>query len=146
MPKPKQLPSKDSSQQSSPSRGVVRTATAVQFRGPLPPPQILEEYDKIVPGSAERILKMAEEQQKHRFKIENKVATIESITSICGIVAGFILGMTTVIGGIVVAMSGKEWSGFALGGTGLAALVGVFVYGTQSRRKEREERVKHLRK
>ena len=54
--------------------------------------------------------------------------------------------MSTVVGGIMVAMSGKEWSGFALGGSGLTALVGVFVYGTRSRRKEREERVKQMRK
>jgi uncharacterized membrane protein len=32
----------------------------VAWQGPLPPPQVLGEYEKIVPGSALRILAMAE--------------------------------------------------------------------------------------
>ena len=30
------------------------------FSGPLPPPDVLRQYDKSVPGSAERIMKIAE--------------------------------------------------------------------------------------
>ena len=30
------------------------------FSGPLPPPDVLRQYDKAVPGSAERIMKIAE--------------------------------------------------------------------------------------
>jgi uncharacterized membrane protein len=40
-------------------RGMV-AQTGTYFAGPLPPPQILEKYNSIVPGSAERIIKMAE--------------------------------------------------------------------------------------
>jgi uncharacterized membrane protein len=146
MPKTKHAQSKNPPKPSHSGHLVQTAAAAVQFQGPLPLPQLLEGYENVVPGSAERIIRMAEDQQGHRFKMENKALTIESVSSICGIIAGFIIGMTTVIGGIIVAMSGREWSGFALGGTGLAALAGVFVYGTQSRRKEREERVRQMRK
>ena len=40
------------------------------FSGPLPPPQILEKYESIVPGSADRIIGMAEKQSEHRRSIE----------------------------------------------------------------------------
>jgi uncharacterized membrane protein len=42
------------------------------FSGPLPPPEILAQYNEIVPGAAERILKMAEEQSAHRRGLEDK--------------------------------------------------------------------------
>lgn len=41
----------------------VKTQT---FSGPIPPPQVLEQYNKIVPNAAERILKMAEDESAHR--------------------------------------------------------------------------------
>ncbi len=39
----------------------------MEFSGPLPPPQVLGQYDEILPGAAERILRMAEKQQDHRI-------------------------------------------------------------------------------
>ena len=36
------------------------------FAGPLPPPEILEQYNRLVPDAAERILTMAETQAAHR--------------------------------------------------------------------------------
>ena len=38
--------------------------------GPLPVPSLLEEYDRIVPGGAERIFALAEEQTRHRLEME----------------------------------------------------------------------------
>jgi uncharacterized membrane protein len=35
-------------------------AELVAWQGPLPPPQVLAEYDRVVPGSAQRIMAMAE--------------------------------------------------------------------------------------
>ena len=52
------------------SRSVARVET---FQGPIPPPSVLEAYEKILPGAAERILKMAENQSTHRQEIEKIV-------------------------------------------------------------------------
>ncbi len=56
---------------------------------PLPLPQLLEGYERIVPGSAERILKMAEEQQTHRQRLERQALQIEPRNSFAGIYALF---------------------------------------------------------
>jgi uncharacterized membrane protein len=45
---------------------VHAAAVEEQFSGPIPHPNILESYNRILPGAAERILSMAEEEQKHR--------------------------------------------------------------------------------
>lgn len=52
------------------------------FTGPLPHPDTLEQYEKILPGIAERIVKMAEAEQKARHSAieqdgRNKTALVE---------------------------------------------------------------------
>jgi uncharacterized membrane protein len=44
----------------------------VAYRGPLPQAAELERYEQVLPGAAERIIKMAENQQVHRHQLENK--------------------------------------------------------------------------
>ena len=38
----------------------------IEFSGPIPPPQVLKQYEEIIPGAGERILAMAEKEQDHR--------------------------------------------------------------------------------
>ncbi len=52
------------------SRQSVLAMRSAMFAGPLPPPEILQGYNDIVPGSAARLLKMAEKQQEHRMELE----------------------------------------------------------------------------
>jgi len=39
-------------------------------QGPIPPSEELANYDRIAPGAAERIIRMAEEQAAHRRELE----------------------------------------------------------------------------
>ena len=43
-----------------------------EFQGPIPHPDILCKYERIVPGSADRLISMAEEESKHRHKLESE--------------------------------------------------------------------------
>jgi uncharacterized membrane protein len=47
---------------------VVTQST--QWSGPLPPPEALQKFEQIITGSADRILQMAELEQKHRIERE----------------------------------------------------------------------------
>jgi len=42
------------------------------IEGPLPPPVILQQYDTVIPGAAERILAMAEGETTHRRNLESQ--------------------------------------------------------------------------
>jgi len=138
--KKKNLPARHLQQnQTIPSR-TVATTTAQHFSGPLPPPQILEKYNQVVPDAADRIIAMAESQSKHRQQLEIKVIESEVKNSRLGLHYGLIIGLATVVGGAFCIYSGYEIGGTVLGGTGLTGLVGVFVYGSTQRRKEREKR------
>lgn len=52
------------------------------FRGPIPPPNILSGYEKLLPGAADRILSMAENQTRHRHSIEKKIVETEARDSL----------------------------------------------------------------
>jgi uncharacterized membrane protein len=115
-------------------------AVGESFSGPLPPPNILAQYDQIVPGAGERIISMAENQASHRQDIEKKVIESDIKHAGRGLHYGLIIGLVSVIGGVICIMYGHEVGGSIVGGTGLTGLVGVFVYGSRQRRKEREAR------
>ena len=43
-----------------------------EFAGPIPPPSMMKQYEETLPESADRILKMAENQSEHRQWMEKK--------------------------------------------------------------------------
>jgi len=45
---------------------------------PMPPPELVERYEAIVPGFAERFMQMAEREQKARLEMEVRLAEIEA--------------------------------------------------------------------
>lgn len=47
------------------------------FSGPLPPPALLEEYEKIVPGVATKIIEMSIIQREHTMQIEKALTDSE---------------------------------------------------------------------
>jgi uncharacterized membrane protein len=44
--------------------------TEIVHEGPLPSPDVLNRYDTLVPGAAERIIAMAEAEMRHRQSME----------------------------------------------------------------------------
>ena len=56
-------------QKQTQTENLEQIVIAQQFSGPIPPPDALAQYNNIVPGAAERILKMAENQAAARIRI-----------------------------------------------------------------------------
>jgi uncharacterized membrane protein len=125
------------------SGGPVQTLIMVeasQFSGPLPPPALLEHYNTIHPGAADRIIRMAEEQGSHRREMEKLELQANNAVQTRGPVLGFILAMTAVIGGIWLISRGMAVTGLVSLISAIGAPVGVFVYGKYQQRKEKESR------
>lgn len=128
------------------STNAVRYQKAELYAGPLPHPNILEKFEQILPGAADRILKQAEAQTEHRIEIEKKVVSADIIKSYLGLVFGFILGLSGIGSGVYLATLGFNVFGPLLSGGSLITLVAVFIYGTRSRKQEREKRFDKLGK
>ncbi|MEO5327766.1 MAG: DUF2335 domain-containing protein [Magnetococcus sp. THC-1_WYH] len=49
-----------------------------RFEGPLPPPSVMEGYNQVIPGAAERILHMTEESAAFQQKISMAALSAQS--------------------------------------------------------------------
>jgi uncharacterized membrane protein len=106
------------------------------FSGPLPPPEVLERYNQILPGAAERIITMAESQHQHRQGLEDHVVHSNVDAQKLGTILGFIVAMTVVLGGMYLVHEGKSVAGLAAIVTALGSLVGVFLYSKREQQKD----------
>jgi len=123
---------------------IVQAQVSASFSGPLPHPDILVRYNDAVPDAAERILAMAERQSAHRIDLEKRVITADIRRANLGVAAGLLVALAFLAGSVVLVLSGYAAEGTILGTVDIVGLVATFVYGTERRRKEREDRAKML--
>lgn len=101
---------------------------------------MLREYEDVLPGAADRVFRMAEQQASHRQEIEKKVVESKSRAEILGVVFAGVIVLAVAIGGIFLIYTGHGIAGFSALITGLGGVAVTFVYGTRSERRERAEK------
>src|SRR5215210_3890272 len=72
-----------------------------QWSGPIPPPAVLERLDRVVPGGAERVLRMAEKEQAHRIAYEREGLAASKADAWRGQYLGAAISLTAIIGAVV---------------------------------------------
>jgi uncharacterized membrane protein len=111
------------------------------FHGPIPPPALLEHYDKIIPGAAERILAMAESEtvhrhqqetlaieaniavQQHQIRTESRQTQLVFRSDIVGQILGFSLSLASIAGCIWLALADQNAAAIALITLPLAGII-----------------------
>ncbi len=114
----------------------------LEYSGPIPPPIILEQYEKIIPGAAERILKMAEQQASHRQSLEKRVIAHDTQNATLGILCALLITVGFLVLAGFAIYSGQSLAASIISAISITGLVGTFIYGTRSRKQEREHRFK----
>lgn len=116
---------------------------ASEFSGPLPPPKIMRGYEEILPGAADRIMKMAEQQSAHRQSMEKKMIEAEARDSLLGVLFAFLLGFGCLLIGAFMAIKVPESAGVIggslLGIAGIGSIVTTFLKTTRSNYKNRSD-------
>ena len=119
----------------------VGVVSASLYSGPLPPASEMEKFEAICPGSADRIITMAEKQSEHRQKIEYKVVNASNCRSILGVISALLISISAIaLCGYCICL-GYSATACVIFGTTLASIVYAFVYGTDSNRQERKEKM-----
>lgn len=124
------------------SRLVVREERSVSVvrSGPIPPPEELAAYDKIIPNGADRILAMAERQSAHRIEIERSIVISQQSLASRGQIFGLVIAMFVVSLATYAAIAGQPLFGGALAGTTVVSLVSAFIYSKSAQNKELSEK------
>lgn len=101
------------------------------FSGPIPPPDLMGHYDKVIDNGAERIMKMAEETNS--VFIEEKKSEIKDKTR--GQYMGFIIVFLVLALTAYMAYLGENILSGIFGLGGLSSLVYIFVVARWSEKK-----------
>jgi uncharacterized membrane protein len=119
---------------SLPQQKVQQIAISIarSFSGPLPHPDILAEYERILPGCAHRIMTAFENQSRHRMSLESHAVQEQLSQS----------GRGQILGGIIVfaSLGIAAWMGFlghevlagTLGTTTVVSLATIYFLGKKS--------------
>ena len=112
-----------------------------EFSGPIPPPEIIEKYEKISSGAADRIITMAEKQSQHRQELEKEIVKNEGRDSFLGVVFAFIISIACLIAGVIVSVLTPQNAGIGavFGISGLGSVVCSFIQGTRMKRLSDEK-------
>ena len=123
----------------APSSSQTLTVTT-RIESVLPPASELERYEALNPGVTDRFITAFEKQVDHRIDIEKRAIRWDIVRSFVGIVLGFIVAMTIVIGSFLLILDGHTDQGAAGIIATLVTIVGVFVYSDVTRRRERSKK------
>jgi uncharacterized membrane protein len=102
---------------------------------PLPTPNELAQFDQVLPGLAERIVRMAEQNGEDRRRTNR---TIRWVTML-GQIFAFIIMMTALAGGFYLVNSGKDTAGIAAIITAIGVPLATFVYSRARARAQQQQ-------
>lgn len=109
------------------------------FSGPLPPPDILEQYIRVAPDFADSIVKMAVDEQKYSHSRDNKLIEESFRVKRRGQNFALTIALVAIIGGVVCILNGFQVAGSIVSGVGLSGLVSEFL-GRKREEKQEEDK------
>lgn len=127
-------------------RKQMEVSISQMYMGRIPPASEFAKYEEVLPGSADRILKMAEKQSEHRRAMEDRTLAEGIKASRRGQIFGFILALVVVLVGCWLLIMEKNAWGLAAIIAEVVGLVGLFVYNRESEKdelKQKREKTKH---
>ncbi len=117
------------------------------FSGPIPPPWLLSQYEEILPGSADRIMTMAEletatlrDGYATRHRIAEAVAEEDGHRTRRGMYLGGALGGGLLVVAVVLALEGATWPAVVAAISQLVPTLAVFIPNARARWRDRQKR------
>jgi uncharacterized membrane protein len=124
--------------------GAISARRSEHYVGPIPSPQMLADYDRVIPGLAEQLVQSFLWEGEHRRECErlDQEQTREYLKADLQLQRrGMSLAFACVLVFAGVAcleiVVGNPWAGAAILGADLATLATVFVYARRAQTRER---------
>lgn len=112
------------------------------YSGPLPPPELLSQFNDCIPDGANRIMVMAEKQQEHRILQEDKTISANLKESSRGQVFGFILVILIFLFASYLVVSGNTKTGAIIMLGDLASVLIAYFKGKASQKTDLAHKAK----
>ena len=107
-----------------------------RFSGPLPSPQDLAEYEQILPGVSEKLLRLVEERQKHRLEVEKAVVSHEASDARWRLIVALTFTLVSFLAGVYLSLRRVEFPATVLFCGSIAMWTVTFVTSRKPRKRE----------
>ncbi|MEP3525586.1 MAG: DUF2335 domain-containing protein [Hyphomicrobiales bacterium] len=108
-------------------RTTQEVAISKSWSGPLPHPETLAEFDRVIPNGAERIVNAWEKETAHRHKIDRKELNVYAIETILGKLAALIFVLAALGVATFATYIGQPWVAAVLGMGTISSVVWALV-------------------
>jgi len=124
---------------------IVREEVRAElFSGPLPHPETLAGYERVLPGAAHRLFTRWEDQGQHRQKLEDFTIKSDAKRSDDGLKWGVALEISSLGVALILGITDHELASAAIGGAGILGLGATTIISAISRSRERQRRLQQL--
>ena len=119
---------------------IAQRIESMTYSGPIPHPQLLKEFNDVIPNGADRIMTMAEKQSGHRITLEEKVVNANNRDSFLCVVFAGVIALLIVLGAIFLIYNNKDVQGFSLLIGASVAYISVFLKSKSRDDKDLKEK------
>jgi uncharacterized membrane protein len=119
-----------------PGQVVTVQQTVQGFTGPIPPPAVLAGYEAVLPGLADRLVTMAEQQSAHRQELERQVVNANIRHAEIGLWLGAAVAALLIIAAVLVTLAGYPETGAVIAAVDIVGVVTVFVLRQRAQNRE----------
>ena len=116
---------------------VKQSLHVEHFSGPLPPPNLLSQYE---PDVQRLIVNEAVENRLHRTVLESRGQIMYFAREILGLLFGFVLALVLIVGSVQSVLAAHSVEGLIGIGGAVSLVVGAFLYTDHKKRSQRNER------
>jgi uncharacterized membrane protein len=106
---------------------------------------MLEHYEAVLPGFADRLVKRMEAQSEHRHGLENRKIDADIGSEKRGQVFAFLLAGMAIAGSFYLIALGKDRLGIGTFITTFASLIGLFIIGKVNQSRELARKRKEMK-
>jgi uncharacterized membrane protein len=107
-------------------REVQVELQALTWNAPIPPPEILQGYNAVIPDGAERLFKQFEVEASARREYMRRGQTHNLIVALSGRGAALIFALSALAVSAFALQLGHPWAASIIGGTTIAMVVAAF--------------------
>jgi uncharacterized membrane protein len=101
------------------------------WKGPYPPPEAIERYERLLPGAFDRMIKMAEQLQAAQIEDSRLALTFTQQDARRGHWLGFTIALLAVVGAVATAALGFPWLSALFLGVPLLAVAQALILSTR---------------
>lgn len=119
-------------------RVTLSMQRTIKISSPIPPPEIMKEYNALMPSAMERFFQLAEKQSTHRQEIESIEVKGQNKRANMGLMAGWTTVIIFAIIGGVLLLNDKSIGAYTSFSIAIIPRIASFFIARHDRKKQLE--------